>query len=401
MSNIVIYLPYEPLGKQGGMERATHSLAEMLRDAGHRVLLLCREKNRLGETYFAPVPLAFLPSGLSRSGERDYLLKLLREEETDVLIDQTEGGITGRWGIFRTRFQMEGAPVKLVAVQHSSPYCALRYYHLVHKRRGAPSLCGKCRDFLFNALALPVKRFRARRLQKSLFRELAANYDRIVTLSPGGMEEFLLLAPGAPAEKLAVIPNPVPPIEAPPLPQEKEKRVLFVGRLNNSVKGVDRLLRIWARAGKALPDWHLDIVGDGPDAAALKELAQRLQLTNVSFEGFRNPAPYYRRASIFCMTSTFEGFGLVLPEAMQHGCIPMAFESFAAVRDIIEPDRTGILVPPFDLERYAARLLDLMRDGGKREAMSAACFRSSRKFGKSRIAGLWENLLSALAENAR
>lgn len=91
MSNIVIYLPYEPLGKQGGMERATHGLAEMLRDAGHRVLLLCREKNRLGETYFAPVPLAFLPSGLSRSGERDYLLKLLREEKTDVLIDQTEG----------------------------------------------------------------------------------------------------------------------------------------------------------------------------------------------------------------------------------------------------------------------------------------------------------------------
>lgn len=64
-------------------------------------------------------------------------------------------------------------------------------------------------------------------------------------------------------------------------------------------------------------------------------------------------------------------------------------------------NRTGILVPPFDLEQYAARLLDLMRDGGKREAMSAACFRSSGKFGKSRIAGLWENLLSKLAEKPR
>lgn len=179
MSNIVIYLPYEPLGKQGGMERATHGLAEMLRDAGHRVLLLCREKNRLGETYFAPVPLAFLPSGLSRSGERDYLLKLLREEKTDVLIDQTEGGVTGRWGIFRTRTQMEEAPVKLVAVQHSSQYSALRYYHLVHKRRGAASFSGKCRDFLFNALALPVKRLRARRLQKAC----SGNWRPIMTAS--------------------------------------------------------------------------------------------------------------------------------------------------------------------------------------------------------------------------
>lgn len=393
MSNIVIYLPYEPLGKQGGMERATHGLAEMLRDAGHRVLLLCREKNRLGETYFAPVPLAFLPSGLSRSGERDYLLKLLREEKTDVLIDQTEGGVTGRWGIFRTRTQMEEAPVKLVAVQHSSQYSALRYYHLVHKRRGAASFSGKCRDFLFNALALPVKRLRARRLQKSLFRELAANYDRIVTLSRGGMEEFRLLAPGTPAEKLAAIPNPVPPIEAPPLPQEKEHRVLFVGRLDNSVKGVDRLLRIWARAGKSLPDWHLDIVGDGPDAAALKELAERLRLSNVSFEGFRNPAPYYRRASIFCMTSTFEGFGLVLPEAMQHGCVPMAFNSYAAVRDLVIPGETGILAPPFDEEEYARQLLRLMQDAPLRSAMAQAGPQHAALFSPANVVREWNSLL--------
>ena len=48
MSNIVIYLPNEPLGKQGGMERATHRLAAMLAGEGHRVTLLCRNKNRLG-----------------------------------------------------------------------------------------------------------------------------------------------------------------------------------------------------------------------------------------------------------------------------------------------------------------------------------------------------------------
>lgn len=393
MSNIVIYLPNEPLGKQGGMERATHGLAEMLRDAGHRVLLLCREKNRLGETYCAPVPLIFMPAALSPGGERDYLEKLLREERTDVLIDQTEGGIAGRWGIFRTRSQMEAASVKLVAVQHSSQYAALRYYHLVNRRRGAAAFSGKCRDFLFNTLALPVKRLRARRLQKSLFRELAANYDRIVTLSRGGMEEFRLLAPGTPAEKLAAIPNPVPPVEAPPLPQEKEKRVLFVGRLDNSVKGVDRLLRVWARAGKAVKDWHLDMVGDGPDAACLKELAQSLQLSNVSFEGFRDPAPYYRRSSVFCMTSTFEGFGLVLPEAMQHGCVPMAFNSYAAVRDLVIPGKTGILVPPFDEEEYARQLIRLMQDAPLRAAMAQAGPRHAALFSPAHVAREWNSLL--------
>lgn len=392
MSNIVIYLPYEPLGKQGGMERATHGLAEMLRGAGHRVLLLCREKNRLGETYFPPVPLTFLPSGLSRREEQDYLRKLLWEEKTDVLIDQTEGGITGRWGIFKNRRQMEEDSLKLVAVQHSSQYSSLRYYRLVHKRRGARTFPGKLRNFLFNALALPVKQRRAWRLQKSLFRELAANYDHIVTLSSGGMEEFRLLAPGTPAEKLAAIPNALAPLEDAPVPQEKEKRVLFVGRLDNSVKGVDRLLRIWARAGKALPDWHLDIVGDGPDAARLKELAQRLQLSNVSFEGFRNPAPYYRRSSILCLASTFEGFGLVLPEAMQHGCVPMAFNSYAAVRDLVIPDRTGILVRPFDEEEYARQLIRLTQDAPLRAAMAQAGPQHAALFSPACVVREWNSL---------
>lgn len=392
MSNIVIYLPNEPLGKQGGMERATHALAEMLRDAGHAVLLLCREKNRLGETYYPPVPLTFLPSGLSRREEQEYLLKLLREEKTDVLIDQTEGGIAGRWGIFRKRYQMEADSLRLIAVQHSSQYSSLRYYHLVHKRRGASTFSGKFRNFLFNALVLPLKRRRAQRLQKSLFRDLAANYDHIVTLSRGGMEEFRLLAPGTPAEKLAAIPNALPPLEDAPQAREKEKRVLFVGRLDNSVKGADRLLRIWARAGKAMPDWHLDIVGDGPDAASLKELAQELQLSNVSFEGFRNPEPYYRRSSILCLASTFEGFGLVLPEAMQHGCVPMAFNSYAAVRDLVIPDRTGILVPPFDEEEYARRLILLMQDAPLRAAMAQAGPRHAALFSPACVVREWNSL---------
>lgn len=61
MSNIVIYLPNEPLGKQGGMERATHRLAAMLAGEGHRVTLLCRNKNRLGKNTCLRLDLVFFP----------------------------------------------------------------------------------------------------------------------------------------------------------------------------------------------------------------------------------------------------------------------------------------------------------------------------------------------------
>lgn len=106
-------------------------------------------------------------------------------------------------------------------------------------------------------------------------------------------------------------------------------------------------MRIWEKVEKACPGWHLDIVGDGPDAELLKDSAQKLGLSRIVFHGFQNPGPYYSRASIFCMTSTFEGFGLVLVEAMQHGCVPIAFDSYPAVRDIISHGENGILIPPF------------------------------------------------------
>lgn len=83
-------------------------------------------------------------------------------------------------------------------------------------------------------------------LQRSLFRELASDYDRIVTLSEGGIEEFKKLCPSVPGNKLVCIPNIVEPAVL-SKEERKEPRCLFVGRLDNPSKGVDRLLRIWEK----------------------------------------------------------------------------------------------------------------------------------------------------------
>lgn len=86
-------------------------------------------------------------------------------------------------------------------------------------------------------------------LQRSLFRELASDYDRIVTLSKGGIEEFKKLCPSVPGNKLVCIPNIVEPAVL-SKEERKEPRCLFVGRLDNPSKGVDRLLRIWEKVEK-------------------------------------------------------------------------------------------------------------------------------------------------------
>ena len=65
----------------------------------------------------------------------------------------------------------------------------------------------------------------------------------------------------------------------------------------------------------------------------------------------------FKLATILCMTSASESFGLVLVEAMSYGVIPFAFNSFPAVTDIIQNGINGFLVEPFDIEQYAERLL--------------------------------------------
>ena len=143
MSNIIIYLPNEPLGKQGGMEKATHQLACLLRDSGHNVSLLCQQKNRLGVPYHPPVPLIFIPQKLDKKEKRDFINDLIRQKQTELIIDQTEGGIIGKYGIFKNRKQIQSNKIKFVAVQHSSQYTYLKYYRFIKKKHFENSFSGQ------------------------------------------------------------------------------------------------------------------------------------------------------------------------------------------------------------------------------------------------------------------
>ena len=116
---------------------------------------------------------------------------------------------------------------------------------------------------------------------------------------------------------------------------------------------------VWKKLQEQLPDWNLVIVGDGPFSNEMKQLSKKLSLQRVEFAGFANPIKYYKESSIFCLTSNHEGWGLVLTEAMQFGCVPIAFDSFESIHEIIEDGKNGFLVKPFDIDKYADKVLRL------------------------------------------
>jgi glycosyltransferase involved in cell wall biosynthesis len=114
--------------------------------------------------------------------------------------------------------------------------------------------------------------------------------------------------------------------------------------------------------------------------------------------GFQSPEEYYSDSSIFCLTSNFEGFPMVLPEAMAFGVVPFAFDSFPAVHDIIEDGKTGVLVKPFSIKEYADKLAQLMDDGKERARMSENCMKYVTRFSLDNIVNQWVTLINSLQE---
>ena len=227
------------------------------------------------------------------------------------------------------------------------------------------------------------------------YREQFSLSDRVVLLSDKYRDEIRYFTGWRDFSKFTAITNPLTMDRPASINRNKKNTVLHVALLSKP-KRQDLLLAIWSRVERKRPDWTLKIVGDGPLRASLIEKANTLQLKHVEFLGFQSPQPFYDEASVFCLTSGHEGFGLVLVEAMAYGCVPMAFNSWEMASDIIDNEVNGILVKPFNVETYAEKLMALMDDEPLRDKMARSALEKSHAFDMDKVSCLWQNLLDEL-----
>jgi glycosyltransferase involved in cell wall biosynthesis len=219
-----------------------------------------------------------------------------------------------------------------------------------------------------------------------------------VVVTSQGVADDLAVRYDVPRDKLIVVHNPVDVdaigraassvVDAPadgPL-------LAAAGRLAG-VKNYPLLLETLAQLAEA-EAW---ILGDGPDRGALERLAASLGVASrVRFWGFQaNPWQFIARADVFVLTSTYEGFGNVIVEAMASGTPVVATRSPGTV-EIIEHERNGLLVDPTPSELAAAirRVLD---DGGLRARLIAAARESVTQYATPVVAERYERLFQAVA----
>jgi glycosyltransferase involved in cell wall biosynthesis len=153
-------------------------------------------------------------------------------------------------------------------------------------------------------------------------------------------------------------------------PPEGERRdkpvILFVGRLHDAQKRISDVVRALA----LLPgDWRLEIAGSGPDRSVLEALAGELRVQDrVSYLGFVSDSlrlrDLYRSASVLALPSKYEGLPVVLLEAMSCAT-PVVGSDIPAIAEVIEPGRSGLLVPVGEPPHLAAALRDAVAQGAK------------------------------------
>lgn len=227
------------------------------------------------------------------------------------------------------------------------------------------------------------------RIKRYFHNKALCKVDRIVALTHGDAEQWKHINP-----MVSIIPNIVTMNDSGIYSDCEAKRVIFVGRMD-SQKGYQYLDAIWRIAEERHPDWRLDVYGEGADLQENKNMipqgehvyphAQTLDILNK-----------YRESSILVLTSVYEPFGLVMPEAMSCGIPVVAFNCPYGPSEILSDGKDGFLVDCYDVEAFANQLCLLMENETLRKKMGQNAIISAHRFAKDKIIPQWISLFESL-----
>ncbi|MCR5455735.1 MAG: glycosyltransferase [Bacteroidales bacterium] len=223
-------------------------------------------------------------------------------------------------------------------------------------------------------------------------------YDKIVVICNKMAEEFAQRAPFL-NNRISVIYNPVSGQQL----EEKASEytppdgqyILSIARLEEKQKDFTTLINAYAAANKKTPLPPLYIIGEGQDAAMLKQLSVQHKLENkIIFLGFiQNPMPWIAKAKVFVLSSKYEGLPTVLIEALTLGRIIVSSDCPTGPAEILDNGNCGILVPPGDANAMARAIIQAVEDEDLRAKITSNIDRHKQLFSADYCIGQFMDLL--------
>jgi glycosyltransferase involved in cell wall biosynthesis len=363
----------------GGVQMSTFKLSRQFRKLGHEVgvFSFAREGHAAfdhGQLWTAPEA-----GGQSEVCNLAALRQVLVEFEPQVVINQMPYE-------FKIGAVLEQSKDYLLLGCLRNTLYSVKGNLPTYVSRRAPGPLKKFpNNRLVQVLMLAIHEYRHRKQ----LRRILDTYDRFVMFGEPNLEELSHFLPDHDRSVIRLIPNSIP-LVADSVPK-KEKRILWLGRIAREQKQAQLILEVWRRIADRLPDWHLDVVGEGPELRVLKRESENEKLPRLTFHGRQVPDEYYRRSSIFFMTSAFEGFPNTLVEALSYGCVPVIFDAYPVASWLVGQGQNGILVPPGNVEKMSDAILALT-DHSVREPLAKEALESVRQFQVDRVGSLWQRL---------
>lgn len=361
----------------GGMERVLLNKVKWLVKAGHEVLVVTTDQQGRPTFYEFPEEVKMMDLGINYSLDNDkplykripsYLRKrqMHRQRLTELLMRERPD-ITISLYPSESSFipDIKDGSKKILELHFN------RFFRLQYGRKGLTGL---------------IDRYRSRMDEK-----IARSFDRFVVLTEEDRRYWGW------TDGISVIPN-----AALPMPLKSDctaRKVIAVGRLDYQ-KSFDRLIQAWelVKKNKISDGWHLDIFGQGEWRGMLEEMIRTKGLADSAKVNAPtdNIAAEYAFSSILAMTSHYEGFPMVMIEAMSAGLPVVTFDYKCGPRDIITHHTNGLIVPDGDVRAFADALLRLMADDNLRKQMGRAATAVIDRYSEERVMRQWTDLFEKI-----
>ena len=358
----IAFLFYCPIVPHiGGVQRVTDVLTKEFVKRGHNVIFICTESRNMDDAYqnYSATQIYLDSNKNEEEFIADYC-KILHTNDIDVVISQEAQK--------ESLLLLANTPicVKRISVVHINPYAIIgnerRIKRAIRSRRLVTNLA-KYLVMLFPHIARQYYRLK----ENKFYRRILGVSDKLVLLSPSFVELL--------------------------------KENICVARLSEAPKNVRDFILVWQQLYKYNPMWKAVIVGDGPDRGLLESFAKKKGVRNLSFVGrVENVGNYYQRAKFVCMTSIYEGWGMVLTEGMSYGCVPCVYGSYGAAFDIVDDGVNGIISTPFKPKEMADRIQTLINDESRLVQMSSSAIEKVKDFNADKVADKWDALFGSLEE---
>ena len=359
----------------GGMERVLlNKVSYLVREKGWNVTIVTTDQGGRPPFYPFPEEIRMIDLGINYADDNDknVLLKIsgylkrrkVHKRKLAALLDKERVDIVVSLYPSESSFipELKDGSKKVLELH----FC--KFFRLQYGRSGLLGL---------------IDRLRTKQDEK-----IARRFDKFVVLTNEDKGYW-----GA-MPNIEVIPNAAMPMGN-NLSDGSAKRVIAVGRLDYQ-KGFDRLIQAWriVQQHETFKDWTLDIFGQGEWKEMLQNMIDKAELNKHTHINKPTNAigKEYANSSLIVMTSNYEGFGMVLVEAMACGVPAIAFDCKCGPKDIIKNGKNGLLIANGDINGLAEAMMKLMGDESLRRKMSAYAREVANIYSEEKVMQKWISL---------